>query len=288
RTGGYAHLATHKEPQDFSSEHESCISYGRGDMGLQAFTNSSSGLLPAYQAEMQELVDKAVQDSHQISEKEDSDLDPNIFSTLLRNARVEGKLKQADRVTKGWLVSEGLGLRIAGSDTVGNACTIGARCLVRDERARSKLVQELEAAWPDKKLPMLLERLEKLPYLTAVIKESLRLSHGVVTPMSRVVSNSGAVIAGHPVPPGTSVSIGNTFVHMDPDVFPDPTRFYPERWLEDKDHLLDRYLVSFGKGPRACLGIKRQSDLWSEIKIMEYFVPLYEGDMFYVTVSERE
>ncbi|ESK89624.1 hypothetical protein Moror_8638 [Moniliophthora roreri MCA 2997] len=259
-------------------------------------------------AEMEKLVDKAILDSLQISEKEDSDSDPNVFYTLLRNAQVEGKLKQADRVTKGWLISEGVGLRIAGSDTVGNACTVGARCLVRDERVRTKLVQELEAAWPDKDTPMPLERLEKLPYLTAVIKESLRLSHGVVTPMTRVVSDSGAVIAGRPVPPGTIVSIGNSFVHMNADIFPDPARFYPERWLEDRDHLLDRYLVSFGKGPRACLGInlawselymilgnvfrkldfQSRSDLWSEMKIMEYFLALYEGDVLDVTVSERE
>uniref|UniRef100_A0A0W0FAH8 Benzoate 4-monooxygenase cytochrome p450 n=1 Tax=Moniliophthora roreri TaxID=221103 RepID=A0A0W0FAH8_MONRR len=240
-------------------------------------------------AEMEKLVDKAILDSLQISEKEDSDSDPNVFYTLLRNAQVEG-------------------LRIAGSDTVGNACTVGARCLVRDERVRTKLVQELEAAWPDKDTPMPLERLEKLPYLTAVIKESLRLSHGVVTPMTRVVSDSGAVIAGRPVPPGTIVSIGNSFVHMNADIFPDPARFYPERWLEDRDHLLDRYLVSFGKGLRACLGInlawselymilgnvfrkldfQSRSDLWSEMKIMEYFLALYEGDVLDVTVSERE
>ncbi|EEC00061.1 hypothetical protein MPER_00079, partial [Moniliophthora perniciosa FA553] len=64
---------------------------------------------------------------------------------------------------------------------------------------------------------------------TAVIKESLRLSFGAVTPMNRVVPKSGAVIAGQPVPPGTIVSIANSFVHMNPDVFADPARFYPER-----------------------------------------------------------
>ncbi|KAI3601174.1 benzoate 4-monooxygenase cytochrome p450 [Moniliophthora roreri] len=42
---------------------------------------------------------------------------------------------------------------------------------------------------------------------------------------------------------------------MNLDTFPDPTVFRPERWLEDKDHRLDRYLVSFGKRPRSCFEI---------------------------------
>ncbi|EEB91444.1 hypothetical protein MPER_10190 [Moniliophthora perniciosa FA553] len=257
------------------------------------------------QAEIKKQVDVALRDSHKYDP--DSDPDLNVFYTLLNNARIEGKLKESNRVTREWLVAEGLTLRIAGSDTVGNACTIGARCLVRDDVVCGKLVQELEMAWPDKGNPLPLERLEKLPYLTAVIKESLRLSFGVVSPMNRMVPEAGAVIAGHPVPSGTIVSIANPFVHMNPDIFPDPARFYPERWLEDKDHTLDRYLVSFGKGPRACLGInlawselymilgnvfrkldfQSKSDLWSEVQFREQFVPLYKGDALSATVSER-
>ncbi|EEB99778.1 hypothetical protein MPER_00456, partial [Moniliophthora perniciosa FA553] len=121
---------------------------------------------------------------------------------------------------------------------------------------REKLQAELDEIWPDKDVPSKLEKLEKLPYLTAVIKESLRLSHGVVTPMSRIVSEAGVTIAGHGVPPGTVVSIANPFVHLNPDIFPDPERFYPERWIEAKEYETDRYLVPFGKGPRSCLGIK--------------------------------
>ncbi|KAK7050041.1 hypothetical protein VNI00_005473 [Paramarasmius palmivorus] len=203
---------------------------------------------------IEKLVDKALQESHDYDPESD-DL-PNVFQTLVSNARVEGKLRQSKHVTKAWLVSQGVTLMGAGSDTTGNACIIGTRHVIKDERVRTKLQQELDEAWPDVKNLMPLERLEKLPYLTAVVKESLRLSHGVVSPMGRVVPEPGAVIAGHPIPPSTIVSITNTFVHKNADVFPDPERFYPERWLEDKDHVLDRYLVSFGKGPRACLGIK--------------------------------
>lgn len=45
---------------------------------------------------------------------------------------------------------------------------------------------------------------------------------------------------------------------MDPTVFPEPAEFKPERWIEakQKNTRLDRYMVSFGRGSRQCVGIK--------------------------------
>lgn len=45
---------------------------------------------------------------------------------------------------------------------------------------------------------------------------------------------------------------------MDPAIFPNPFEFRPERWLEakEKDSHLERYLVSFSRGSRQCIGIK--------------------------------
>lgn len=42
-------------------------------------------------------------------------------------------------------------------------------------------------------------------------------------------------------------------MHLDPRIFPDPLSFQPDRWLENKGR--DRYLVSFSKGSRQCVGI---------------------------------
>ncbi|EEB90166.1 hypothetical protein MPER_11666, partial [Moniliophthora perniciosa FA553] len=189
--------------------------------------------------------------------------DQNVFYTVIRNARDKGQSEH--QVTREYLICEGLDLRIAGSETVGNACYVGARCLIRDDRVGGKLTTELDEAWPDRDAPMPLERLEKFPYLTAAIKESLRLSHGVVTPMTRIVPDSGVTITGHFVPPKTVVWMANTFVHLNADIFPEPNRFYPERWTEAKDRSLDKYLLPFGKGPRSCLAINLG---WSELYLI--------------------
>jgi cytochrome P450 len=45
---------------------------------------------------------------------------------------------------------------------------------------------------------------------------------------------------------------------MDPDIFDDPQTFKPERWIlaAEKKQNLSRFLVTFGKGNRNCIGMK--------------------------------
>jgi cytochrome P450 len=50
--------------------------------------------------------------------------------------------------------------------------------------------------------------------------------------------------------------MGQSFVHLNPDIFPSPKVFDPSRWLGEHANDLESYLVPFSKGPRSCLGIK--------------------------------
>ncbi|GJC85386.1 cytochrome P450 monooxygenase sdnH [Colletotrichum liriopes] len=45
-------------------------------------------------------------------------------------------------------------------------------------------------------------------------------------------------------------------MHFDPNVFPEPEAFKPERWVGQYDRYMDRNFVPFTKGSRSCLGIK--------------------------------
>jgi cytochrome P450 len=107
-------------------------------------------------------------------------------------------------ISRTWLLDEGLYMRFAGSDTVGNICTVGAYYLLSNSHIQRTLVEELEEAWPDRDSVMSCETLEKLPFLTAVIKESLRMAHGVVTPLPRVVGSTDVEVSGVTIPPGVS------------------------------------------------------------------------------------
>jgi cytochrome P450 len=89
-----------------------------------------------------------------------------IYHHLLTPQHAKGQIKI---LSKKSLLEEALSMLFAGSDTVGNACTVGAFNILNDERVRGILLRELDAAWPDKDTRMGYEALEKLPYLVSFI-----------------------------------------------------------------------------------------------------------------------
>lgn len=106
--------------------------------------------------------------------------------------------------------------------------------------------------------------LEKLPYLTAVIKEGLRLAYGVTSRIPRVAPDTALQFQEWTIPPNTPVSMTIPLTHHNETIFPDSHSFKPERWIEDSTGHLDKYPVSFSKGSRICLGINLA---WSEMYI---------------------
>lgn len=50
--------------------------------------------------------------------------------------------------------------------------------------------------------------------------------------------------------------MGVTYVHYNEDIYPEPHKFDPERWLQPNSKALEKWLVPFSLGPRQCLGMK--------------------------------
>ncbi|KAF2849812.1 cytochrome P450 monooxygenase-like protein [Plenodomus tracheiphilus IPT5] len=195
--------------------------------------------------------------------------DPEKLKLLPHNMTIYHRLMDPeayhDKIipSAGSLYEEGQALMFGGADTVGNTLMVGTFHLLKQSDKMQKLKDELHAAWPSLIADgPNLRSLEKLPYMNAIIKESLRLSSGVTSGLMRVVPATGATIAGVAVPPGTHVACGSTFVHYNASIFPEPEKFIPERWLESDN--LDSWLVAFSRGPRMCLGINLA---WAELRL---------------------
>jgi cytochrome P450 len=90
----------------------------------------------------------------------------------------------------------------------------------------------------------------KLPYLTAVCNETLRL-HTLLAEIARVIVNP-LLLFGNLVPPGASVMVSIMSIHHDPALYPEPDRFRPERFNE-RTYGPHEFLP-FGGGHRRCLG----------------------------------
>ena len=177
-----------------------------------------------------------------------------IFTTLL----TEENQPEGYRVPTTWeLKDEAYSVLVAAADTTGNAMTVAAFNVLYNQDIYRKLAAELQEAFPDPTSELPFVVLEKLPYLTAVIKEGLRLSFGVIGRLPRVVPSPGATFHGHFLPAGTVVSMSCWMMHRDESVYPDPMRFDPERWLQGPEEFrrLEKNIVSFGKGSRQCVGM---------------------------------
>ena len=94
------------------------------------------------------------------------------------------------------------------------------------------------------------EAILKAPYLNGVCNESLRLN-SVVSDIVRKLHRPLEFVDCD-LPAGTNLAIAICLVHEDPELYPEPLVFKPERWLER--NFKPNEFMPFGGGVRRCLG----------------------------------
>ncbi|KAL9560971.1 hypothetical protein ACKAV7_014887 [Fusarium commune] len=169
------------------------------------------------------------------------------------------------RKGKGPLTQQAVAIWSGGWDTVGFVLTMAAYQLLQNPQVEQRLYQELKEAWKDPTEPPEITALENLPYLTAVVKETFRLSPGALCRLSRVNPSGIEQYGDWELPPGTIISMSIPDVLSDEAIWgSDAAVFKPERWLGGGADL-DRYLVTFSKGTRVCPGIELA---WIETRLV--------------------
>ncbi|KAJ9612893.1 hypothetical protein H2200_002834 [Cladophialophora chaetospira] len=153
------------------------------------------------------------------------------------------------------LREEAAALMFGGGDSAANTLTVGLFQILDQPKLYDRLKDEVYQAWPNLDTHPTYETLQKLPVLTATIKESLRYAPGVPSSLLRIVPPVGASIGGKHIPGGTAVGMSTVLVHRSSEVWGNPEVFDIERWMGPDAAGLDKWLVSFSKGPRSCLGV---------------------------------
>ena len=130
------------------------------------------------------------------------------------------------------------------------------RTLSTHPQMQARLRAELAESLPHDLDDCAFNAIDSLPYLNAVVLESLRLVDTIESCQSRVVPKGGCVVEGYYLPEGTIVSAQPYVLHRQENIFPDPEKFNPDRWLMDKESLrpLLKSLLTFSTGPRGCIG----------------------------------
>lgn len=180
----------------------------------------------------------------EISERREQP-DPNRIDilSLLISARDEEGNSMTDQELRNELIS----ILLGGYETTAIAIAWALYWIHYKPEIRGKLLQELHTLgdYPD---PM---NIFRLPYLTNVINETLRMYPVLMATLPRVVQEHVELL-GHPIEPGTVIVGGIYLTHHRESLYPDPEEFQPERFLEYQFSPYE--YMPFGAGVRRCIG----------------------------------
>jgi cytochrome P450 len=146
---------------------------------------------------------------------------------------------------------EALTLLIAGHETTANALTWTWYLLSQNPAVESKMHAEIDSALGGK-LPAF-EDVSKLPYTSGVFAESLRLYPPAWAIGRRAREDYS--IGGYAIPAKSILLMSPWVVHRDPQWWPEPERFNPDRWHPDEAAKRPKFsYFPFGGGARVCIG----------------------------------
>jgi cytochrome P450 len=175
----------------------------------------------------------------------------SVFYELKDNPSLPESEKSAQR-----LEDEATLLVMAGTESTAKSLTMAHYAILANPKIMKRLRAELRSR-PSASLA----ELEKLPYLNGIIQEAHRLTFGLTGRNARVCpdqtlkytdKSSGKT---YTFPPGTPLSASSLLVHTNEILFPDPWTFEPERWIGPDSVARRKSMLSFGRGPRICIGM---------------------------------
>ncbi|GAX40393.1 cytochrome P450 [Tolypothrix sp. NIES-4075] len=175
--------------------------------------------------------------------REQADPERIDILSMLMSSRDEAGKSMTDQELRDDLMS----LIIAGHETTATAMAWALYWIHHQPKVRQKLLQELDTLG-DSLDPMSIFR---LPYLTAVCNEALRIAPVVMLTLPRVVQERVELL-GYLLEPGTVVVSSIYLIHRRKDLYPEPEQFKPERFLESQFSPYE--FMPFGGGTRRCMG----------------------------------
>ncbi|MCX5375259.1 cytochrome P450 [Streptomyces sp. NBC_00091] len=140
---------------------------------------------------------------------------------------------------------------LAGHETTATSLAFALHLLGRHPEEQARAREEIARVLGDRTPEA--SDLERLPYLTQVLKEAMRLY-----PAAPVIGRKAVAateVGGHTIPAGADVILAPWVTHRHPRYWSDPDRFDPDRFAPEAEAGRHRYAwFPFGGGPRACIG----------------------------------
>ncbi|MFE6251991.1 cytochrome P450 [Streptomyces niveus] len=179
----------------------------------------------------------------------------DIVSLLLSARDEAGEALPDDEI-----LSECVALLAAGSETTAVTLAWLFHELGRNPDLERRLHEEVDRVLGDDVLTA--DHLSKLPYTRRLVQETLRLYAPWLVTRQTV---SEVTLGDYALPAGTDIIWSAYALHRDPDLYPDPLRFDPDRWLPERPQPPKGAFIPFGSGKRMCIG---DAFSWTETTVI--------------------
>ncbi|XP_017285840.1 sterol 26-hydroxylase, mitochondrial [Kryptolebias marmoratus] len=188
------------------------------------------------------LIDKKMEDIQQRVDR-NQDVQGEYLTYILSNTQMSAKDVYGS-------ITE---LLLAGVDTTSNTLTWALYQLSKNPQVQDRLYEEVSSVVPADRIPTAAE-VTQMPYLRAVIKETLRM-YPVVPLNARIMTEKNISVGGYQFPKKTTFTFCHYAISHDESVFPQSFTFRPERWLRDGHQRPNPFgSIPFGYGVRGCVG----------------------------------
>ena len=184
-----------------------------------------------------------------------ADVDVNDMIALYQAAIKENEEESLGRTySRKYMRNTTFELTIAGSDTTATTINWILLYLLHYPEVENRLHREIDDAIGRNRLPSLTDR-QDLPYMGATILEALRIAPPVPITIPHSVHHD-VTFKGYHIRKDTIILANLHSALMDPKIWPEPTKFRPERFLSDdqKTVIIPKQYIPFSTGPRSCLG----------------------------------
>ncbi|XP_035700312.1 cytochrome P450 3A6-like [Branchiostoma floridae] len=183
------------------------------------------------------------------------------FLQLMMNAHKEhdetGEAKSHGHkqpLTKDDVVANGILFFIAGYETTATTMAFTLYNLALNQGKQDKLRQEITQVMADREF-VDNEDVHKMPYLEMCISETLRMYSPAA--MTTRASSEEVKLKWLTIPKDMLVAAPILAIHYDPERWPEPYKFIPERFTKEEKEKRGPYdWMPFGAGPRNCIGMR--------------------------------
>jgi len=146
---------------------------------------------------------------------------------------------------------EAITLFIAGQETTANSLSWSLYLITQHPEVESRLYEEIDSVLGGR-LPKF-DDYRSLRYTKMVFTEAMRLYPPAWTIVRRALSDYE--LREYVVPAGADIFMSQYVIQRDPEYYPDPLAFKPERWENDYMKSIPKFAYyPFGGGPRLCIG----------------------------------